>query len=81
MESLGLLQNLKILQPFTFKDTVVYAVVSKNNNKVQYRRIDRGCKSDPKVSFRRHIHKGEKHSMNIIYEHDGNVEVFDFLPF
>lgn len=83
MEKLGLLKELKIYQAFTFKaGRITYAVISKEKNKVQYRRIDRECKNDVKASFFRYDRLGnKKHFMCKIYEHSGEVQVFDFLPF
>lgn len=82
MDALGLLKELEIHQAFTFKGKqITYAVVGKEENKVLYRRIDRGCKNDVKRSFFRYDKLGEKHFMCKIYEHSGEVQVFDFLPF
>lgn len=83
MEKLGLLIDLEIHQAFTFKEKhITYAVVSKENNKVQYRRIDRSCKDDVERSFRNYDKlNNDNHFMCKVYEHSGDVLVFDFLPF
>lgn len=83
MEKLGLLKDLKINEAFTFKGKhITYAVVSKNKNKVQYRRIERSCRTNAEKSFLKYDKLGnDKHFMCQIYEHNGNVEVYDFLPF
>lgn len=83
MKALGLLKDLNINKSFTFKSKeITYAVIGKNNNKVQYRRIDRVDKNNVKRSFFRYDSLGNnKHFMCKEYEHSGNVKVYDFLPF
>jgi hypothetical protein len=82
MDSLGLLKNLKPGDTFTFSnDKFCYKVVEISNNKVIYRPIKRHLKNNPHVFLIQDKRYGPSNPYRQFYKHDGNVEVFDFLPF
>lgn len=84
MDSLGFLINLKPYDCFTFNGKYTYSVLSKTKEEVSYIRINRSQKSDAKRGIewnKRTYNNNPLNPLVKVYTINGNIEVFDFLPF